>query len=162
MGTGLLYTSPGFRQKLDPVMVGAEMMRQGLNYLNHAWDPHPSAKCFEYSTAPIALAAALECCVRELPLRYGPEAICAEIHRLQDVFLAGLDRGRCRPVFGPEVLRTPILSLIVPGGADAVRRALLKNNVVCTERGGYLRVAPHFYNTDEEMERAARVLNAVA
>jgi selenocysteine lyase/cysteine desulfurase len=41
-----------------------------------------------------------------------------------------------------------------------VRRALLKQHVILTERGGYLRIAPHFYNTEEEMERAANLLNA--
>jgi selenocysteine lyase/cysteine desulfurase len=159
IGTGLLYTSKSFRSKLTPVMVGAESMRQGLDYLDHTWQPHDTAKCFEYSTTPISLAAALECCLRELPLRYGVEAIQAEILRLQDIFLGALDQGRCRPVFGPGGERTPILSLIVPEGADSIRRRLLKEKIICTDRGGYLRVAPHFYNTDEEMERAAGVLN---
>jgi selenocysteine lyase/cysteine desulfurase len=162
VGTGLMYTSKTFREKLGPVMVGAETMRQGTNYLNHAWDLHESAKRFEYSTTPISVAAALECSVRELPLHYGLEAISAEAYRLQDAFLSALDLRRFHPVFGPEIQRTPILSLIVPEGADKVRRYLLKNNVVCTERGGYLRVAPHFYNTEEEMERAAKLLNALA
>jgi len=160
VGTGILYTSEAFRHKLEPVLVGAETMRQGLHYLDHTWDPHASAKRFEYSTTPIALAAALECCVRELPLNYGVEAIRAEIYRLQDIFFAALDRRRVRPLFDPEMLRTPIVSLIVPGGAETMRRKLLKNNVICTERGGYLRVAPHFYNTDAEMERAAGLINA--
>jgi cysteine desulfurase / selenocysteine lyase len=158
IGSGLLYTSARFREKLGLVMVGAETMRQGLDYLNHDWAPHATAKCFEYSTSPIALAAALECCVRELPLRYGVEAIAAEIHRLQDVFLAALDRTRCRPVIAPEQGRSSIVSLIVPD-AKAMSRALLHENVICTERGGYLRIAPHFYNTEAEVERVVGILN---
>jgi cysteine desulfurase/selenocysteine lyase len=162
VGTGLMYTSKAFREKLDPVMVGAETMRQDTDYLNHAWDPHASAKRFEYSTTPISVAAALECSLRDLPLRYGLEAISTEIYRLQDVFLRALDLRRFRPVFGPEIRRTPIVSLIVSEGAEKARRALLKESVVCTERGGYLRIAPHFYNTDDELERAATLLNALA
>jgi len=159
IGSGLLHTSPKFRAKLELAMVGAESMRQGTDYLDHHWNPFASAKCFEYSTSPIALAAALECAVREIPLRYGVETIAREIFRLQDVFLAVLDRSRFRPVIEPSEQRTSILSLIVPGDANAVRRSLLKQNVITTERGGYLRVAPHFYNTDEEMERAALLMN---
>jgi cysteine desulfurase/selenocysteine lyase len=162
IGTGLMYTSENFRQKLAPVMVGAEMMQQETDYLNHDWNPHRSAKCFEYSTSPIGLAAALECCVRELPLRYTVEAIAAEIFRLQDVFLSVLDRNRFRPLFAPQEPRSSILSLIVPGDANTLRRALQKENVICTERGGYLRIAPHFYNTDEELERAAGLLNTMS
>jgi selenocysteine lyase/cysteine desulfurase len=71
IGCGLLHTSPAFRQKLDLTMVGAESMQQATDYLDHTWNPFTSAKQFEYSTSPITLAAALECCVRELPLRYG-------------------------------------------------------------------------------------------
>ena len=160
IGTGLLYTSARFRAKLDLVMVGAESMQQGTDYLDHGWKPFASAKCFEYSTSPIALAAALECCVRELPLRHGLEAIAAEIVRLQDVFLAALDRSRFRPLFEPAAARSSILSLVTRGDANGYRRALLKNGVICTERGGYLRIAPHFCSTDDEVERAARLLNA--
>lgn len=159
IGSGLLYTSSRFREKLDLTMVGAETMRQGTDYLDHTWNPHANAKCFEYSTSPIALAAALEVCIREVFLRYGMDAIEAEIYRLQDVFLSVLDRTRFRPALMPEVLRTPILSLNVPGDVNALRRALLKQHVITTERGGYLRIAPHFCNTDEEVERAAHMLN---
>lgn len=159
IGCGLLHTSPALRQKLELTMVGAESMQQGTDYLDHTWNPFASAKVFEYSTSPITLAAALECCVRELPLRYGVQAIAAEIARLQDIFLAALDRDRFRPVFAPGQQRSTIVSLIAPGDANIVRKALLRENVICTERGGYLRIAPHCYNTEEEMERAARLLN---
>ena len=162
IGTGLLYTSASFRKRLDLVMVGAEVMQQGTDYLDHGWKPHASSKCFEYSTSPISLAAALECCVRELPLHYTVEAIAAEIFRLQDVFLSVLDRKRVRPLFAPTERRSSIVSLVAPEDANKLRRALLKENVICTERGGYLRIAPHFCNTDDEVERAARLLNAMS
>jgi selenocysteine lyase/cysteine desulfurase len=141
-------------------MVGAETMRQGTDYLNHACDPHSSAKRFEYSTSPLALAAALECCLRELPLRYGVEAIATEVFRLQDVFLRALDRTYYRSVFAPPH-RTSIVSLVAPQDANVLRRELLKQNVIVTERGGYLRIAPHFYNTEEELERTAHLLNGI-
>ncbi len=161
MGTGLCYTSEQFRARLEPVLVGADTMRQGTDYLDHTWAPHASARQFEYSTVPITLAAALACCLRELPLRHGVEAIAAEIARLQDVFLAKLDRDRIRPVFAAGTPRSPIISLAVPDAAG-VARAMLRENIILTERGGYLRVAPHFYNTEDEVERAAGLLNELA
>jgi selenocysteine lyase/cysteine desulfurase len=160
IGTGLLYTSSALREKLDLVMVGADTMQQGADYLDHSWDPHSSAKIFEYSTVPLSLAAALECCIREMPLRYGLDAIWAEIIRLQDAFLARLGNSGVRPVFDHK-MRTPIVSLIPLRNAEATARALVKENVICTARGGYLRVAPHFHNTEAEVERAADVLNAL-
>jgi selenocysteine lyase/cysteine desulfurase len=159
IGCGLMYTSPAFRAKLELTMVGAESTQQGTDYLDHVWNPFASAKRFEYSTSPIALAAALECSLRETSLRYGIDAIASEIFRLQDVFLRALDRSRTRPTFEASETRTSIISLITPGDANQLRRALLKQGVITTERGGYLRVAPHFYNTEEEMERAATLIN---
>jgi selenocysteine lyase/cysteine desulfurase len=161
IGTGLLYVSEQFRQKLELTVVGAESMQQGTDYLDHAWNPFQSAKCFEYSTSPIALAAALECCVRELPLGHGVEAIRAEIFRLQDVFLAALDHKSFRPVFAEPEQRSTILALTAPQDVNIARRALLKERLICTERGGYLRIAPHFHNTDEELERTAQLLNQI-
>ena len=95
----------------------------------------------------------------ELHLHYGMDAIAAEIYRLQDVFLSELTHAfvRC----SRRRCWTPILSLLVPGDVNALRRALLKQHVICTERGGYLRIAPHFYNTDEEVERAAHLINTM-
>ena len=66
-----------------------------------------------------------------------------------------------RPAFDPQQHRSSIVSLIVPGDAKSFARALLKQKVNCTERGGYLRIAPHFCNTDDEVERAARLLNGM-
>ena len=163
IGTGLMYTSAQFRQKLDHVMVGTEVMKQGPDYLDHTWDPHDTAKRFEFSTSPIALAAALDTCIQEIPLRYGVENIQAEIQRLQTIFLELIDRKRFTPLLLPEVHRSGILALVCKDDPEAIaQEALKKGGVICTGRGGYLRFAPHFYTTDEEVERAAHCLNTAA
>src|SRR5690606_41035523 len=48
MGIAPFYTSPEMREKLALTVVGAETMVQGTNFLNHDWNPHPSASRFEY------------------------------------------------------------------------------------------------------------------
>ena len=50
--TGLMYTSPALRAKLDHTMAGAGLMKHRYDYLNHTWDPVDSAQRFEYSTLP--------------------------------------------------------------------------------------------------------------
>lgn len=47
--------------------------------------------------------------------------------------------------------RGGIVTLRFPGDAD-VARALIANDFVCSYRGG-LRIAPHFYNSDDEIDR---------
>ncbi|MGD2086414.1 MAG: aminotransferase class V-fold PLP-dependent enzyme [Candidatus Aminicenantes bacterium] len=161
VGTGLMYTSPGFRTRLRDVMTGAELMVQGTDYLNHSWHPHHTAKRFEYSTSPITLAAALEACITELALRYTPEKISAELFRLQDLLIDLLDRDQFTPLLFPGHPRSTILSLICKKHApEKIEEALINKNIVCTSRGGYLRVAPHFYNTEEEIQKAVSILNS--
>jgi selenocysteine lyase/cysteine desulfurase len=164
LGTGLLYTSETFRTKLKEVMVGAELMIQGTDFLNHSWHPHLTAKRFEYSTSPISLAAALDLCIKKLPLRYKPEKIQAELFRLQDLIVGLLDRERFTPLLFPGKHRSSILSVYCRRDKDdpeAIERALTEEGIVCSSRGGYLRFAPHFYNTDEEIQRAVSVLNSI-
>ena len=160
VGTGLLYTSEEFRRKLSHVMVGAEVMVQGTDYLDHSWEPHDSAKRFEYSTSPVSLAVALCACIRELPLRYGVESIQAEAFRLQGLILEGLDRERFTPLGLPEQHRSGILSFKCHADPDVVAKTMVTKGVVCSARGGYLRLAPHFCNTDEEVRRAVSLLNS--
>jgi cysteine desulfurase/selenocysteine lyase len=166
-GTGLMYTSGEFRNKLTDAVVGAESMIQGTDYLDHSWRPHHTAKRFEYSTSPFALAAALETCITELPLRYTPGSIGAELFRLQDLIAGLLDRDRFTPLIFPTPHRSTILSAICrqddPG---EIAKALVtkkegEKGIVCSSRGGYLRFAPHFYNTDEEIEEAVSRLNSI-
>ncbi len=162
LGTGLMYVSPKLREKLLPVLVGAEVRRGGEDYEATEWPIDETAKQFEYSTSPLALATALDRCIREVPLAQGVERIQAEIFRLQDVFLKALKSKPCHPIFDPEVNRSPILSLVYPGDASALSEELIRRKVYCTARGGYLRIAPHYYTDDAEIIKAAEILNAIA
>lgn len=161
VGTGLLYTSESFRAKLGHVMVGAEVMLQGTDYLNHTWQPHQSARRFEYSTSPVTLAAALQACIEEVPLHYGLENIRAEVFRLQDIMLENMDRNRFTPVLFPQENRSGILSIVCRDDPASIARGMEEKGVICSARGGYLRLAPHFYNNDEEMIKAMDLLSSI-
>lgn len=160
-GTGLMYTSPEFRDKLAHVMVGADLMRQGNDYLNHSWQPHRSARRFEYSTSPFTLAGALAASIDQVHLRYGPEQIQREVLRLQDMILDRLDRERFTPVVFSEPHRSGILAVASRTDTAQLVQKLEQQGIICTCRGGYLRLAPHFYTDEEEIERAVAVLNSI-
>lgn len=163
LGTGLMYTSPAFRATLEHVMVGAEVMQQGLDYLDHSWRPHSTAKRFEYSTASLSLAAALEACIAQVHLRYGIEAIRDELFRLQGLWLTRLDRRAYTSVEFPPAHRSGILALLCHRHSpERLVTRLREQGFICSARGGYLRVAPHFYITDEDMHRFVDTLNWLA
>ena len=43
--------------------------------------------------------------------------------------------------------------------ADERRAQILDAFRVCAVRSGFIRVAPHFYNTEEDMRKLARTMN---
>lgn len=160
IGTGLMYTSPEFRNRLEPVMIGAEAMEQGEDYLDHAWRLHRMARRFEYSTASLSLAAALEACIAEVQLRHGVEALRDEVFRLQDVFLERVDRRALTPMEFPARHRSGILAVLCHRQEpEKLVIQLRERGFICSARGGYLRVAPHFYLTDEDIHRFTDTLN---
>ncbi len=158
-GTGVFYTSEALREKLNTVLIGAETMQQGMDYLDHSWAPHSSAKRFEYSSSPVTLVAALATCLREVHGRYSSEAVFAEILRLQDHLLEKLDNPAVKPLRFPREHRSGILSLVC-ADMEACKEKLKASKIACAPRGGFLRVAPHFYNDEADLERLAAVLNA--
>jgi cysteine desulfurase / selenocysteine lyase len=160
IGSGLMYTSPALRDKLEHVVVGAETMKQGTDYLEHSWAPHETAKRFEYATASPALAAALEASISEIHLRYGVEAIRDEILRLQDLLIDRLDPALFVPVRHPTGNRSGVLCVVSRRRRpDELVDSLLGRGFVTSARGGYLRLAPHFFVTDEEIGRLAEAMN---
>ncbi len=158
MGIGVFYTSPAFREKLQPVQVGAETMVQEFDFMNLDWDPTPTARRFEFSTSPTYLVAALATCLREVHARYGAEDMFDEALRLQGLFLAKLDNPAFKLLQFEPVHRSGILSFYCED-LKGIRLRLAEHNIVCAPRSGILRVAPHFYNTEEDMERLAEVMN---
>lgn len=160
-GAGIFYTTPDLREKLRDTMAGGGMMKHRLDYLNHSWDPFESARRFEYSTLPWEHLVTLETVLDEVFLKYLMGPIAREVFRLQDRFLALLDTDRYEPLLFPREHRSGILAFRTAEDPKLVSRALAAHCMVTTTQGGYLRVAPHFYLTDEDIRRAAAAFNQV-
>jgi selenocysteine lyase/cysteine desulfurase len=161
VGSGVMYTSPEFREKLDVVLAGANMVAQGTDYLDHTWDLLEDGRRFEYSTVQLSYAAALGRSVSDLFCKYAPQDVRDEIFRLQDLFISRVDTKRYRPVLFPPEHRSGILAIVTDGDPAEIVASLAAGGICVSARGGYLRIAPHFYNDDDEMTRAADALNAL-
>ena len=161
-GAGLLYLAPEFRRKLRITMAGDAAMNHHLDYLNHTWDPRDDARRFEYSTLPWEHLVSIETVLEEVFLRYGIEEIAAEVFRLQDQLLNAIDTDRLRPLAFPALHRSGILSVQTETSAGHLVDQLRAEGIVATAQASYLRLAPHFYQTDEEMERVADALSRLA
>jgi selenocysteine lyase/cysteine desulfurase len=153
-GAGFMYVDPAVRAWLKPNFVGWRSDRnwRRVDNLHHGRPEFTeTAEKYEGGMIPFALLYAMEQSVN-MVLEVGPEAI-------EERALALADRVR-------EVIRdcggeaadgaTPI----VAGRFDAldvsaIARQLRSRRVLVSARHGHLRVSPHFYNNEGDVERFA-------
>lgn len=160
-GAGVMYTSENFRSKLRLTMGGPGMMKQGLNYLDHTWDPHTDGRMFEFSAAPWDHIAALETVISQVFLKNTMEDIRDEIFRLQDIFLGQINRDLVNYHLPPVEHRSGIITMKINTDPQRTMMKMYERGVVITGPTGVLRLAPHFYMRDDQLLMAADVLNEV-
>ena len=168
VGSGVMYVSPQLREKLAIAMVGVDTMQHGAraDYLNRDWSPVEEARRLEFSTQPVSLVAGLRAAIERGPLEYGNQAIADEMFAMQGRLLASIDSWNpFRLLKFPASHRSGIVSLTHDGtpaerkiALRKLQKSLLAAGVNVTVRGGYLRLAPHYPNTLEEIGQATEVL----
>ena len=162
-GTGVMYTSPEFRDKIEITMSGADHMKQDTDYLNHDWDPHTTGRKFEYSTVSYALLDGLSLGLENVFLPHTMEAIRDHNFEMQELALEHLDMAKYQPVVHLPQHRSGILALIPKvSTAKQISSALDLKKIIITPRDGYLRFAPHLCTTSEEVVAAVEALNSMA
>jgi selenocysteine lyase/cysteine desulfurase len=151
-GAGFMYVSPAFRKKLAPNIIGWRSHHDWRNVDRlHTGTPEfkDAAEKYEGGGLPFHLLYAMEASVNWM-LEIGPDAIERRV-----LGLAGSTRSMLLGL-GAQVEDTA--SQIVIAGfpkldASAAARALREQKVVIAARHGRLRVSPHFYNDEGDLER---------
>lgn len=158
-GVGYFYCDPEHLSRLEVTTVGATSVAFLLPYLEYNFTLRAGVSRFEYGTLPtqsiVGLGAALD-----LFLEAGMENVSARIKKLTDLLVEGLTQQgyRCHSPRG-ETEWSGIISFTHPkADAAALADRLWEKGIFAREREGYLRLAPHFYQTEEEMERVVEVL----
>ncbi|HEY4564966.1 MAG TPA: aminotransferase class V-fold PLP-dependent enzyme [Thermoanaerobaculia bacterium] len=153
-GIGLLYVSDRVVERLRPVRSGWRSVRDRLQWTDYDLTWSEGAGRFESGTLNVYGIAALGGSL-EILLEVGAAEIEARVLALTSLAARGLaDLGmavvssRCRG-------ETSSIVTAVPAGRTAgdLVRDLNGRDVVVAARAGRLRIAPHFYNTAEEIER---------
>lgn len=167
MGTGVLYTSEALREKLQLVVCGADNMIQSPEYLDHRFTPHHDARCFEYGPAPYSCLAALTQAIEDVQLSTSSEAIRDRLFALQQVAFETLDKSLFGVLQFDTTYRSGIYS-VYPLGGDHGRRALAISakaeslGAVITPRDGFLRIAPHYFVSEDDVAQGIECLNRAA
>jgi cysteine desulfurase/selenocysteine lyase len=161
-GTGFVYVRRALHEVVQAPDVGWACMTASADY---AWLTRydatflPDARRFEVVTlAYHDFGVAVEA-LEALRDAGGPAAIAAHLAALGDrvvAWAAGRDDVRLWTPADPA-RRAGVLAL-VPRDLDAAMRRLGAAGVVCVAREGAVRLAPHGYTTDDELDRALAAL----
>lgn len=165
VGTGVVYTSESFRSKLRITMAGPELMEQQEDYLDHRWQPLKDARMFEYSTPALAQVGGLAEALSLIAETHGIARVSEEAKRLRGLLREALEplaaRGALKPVRFDARNESGIMSFVTEQDPHKVASAAKARGLICSSRGGYLRLAPHYFNTEKEIEGAAGILTEV-
>jgi cysteine desulfurase / selenocysteine lyase len=159
-GAGFFYIAPHLRERLQPNVVGWRSHRDWRNVDNlHHGAPElvSSAEKYEGGWVSFALLCALEASL-DLILEIGPEVVEQRV-----LYLAEKTRGILREL-GATVAQCAsqiVAARFENRDVSALARALKEQRVLVSARRGHLRVSPHLYNNEQDLEVFERALGAL-
>ena len=159
VGFGFLYIRQERLDDLDLVMtgwIGVEDSRDFFRYDSPF--KHDATRYEEGSLAPVMLLGTNRSVKMFLDLDV--ENVARRVLDLTGYLIEGLERKGLE-VISPhesEEERSGVVSFVPEGDPAAVAAKLLENGIVVSQRGNFIRVSPHFYNTAEEIDRLLAVV----
>ncbi|MCX7620926.1 MAG: aminotransferase class V-fold PLP-dependent enzyme [Acidimicrobiales bacterium] len=167
LGIGALYVRGERRELLRPVEPGWASVahREEWDNLELVFDD--SARRFEGGSVNAITIAGFAASM-ELLLEVGVDRIWQHVDRLCSELAGGLvDAGASLLTERPDGVvfnegRSGIVTFAVDGAdPEDVCEALEQDGIVCSPRGGGIRLAPHGYNDQAEIERAVAAVAAI-
>jgi selenocysteine lyase/cysteine desulfurase len=158
-GLGYCYISRAVQDRFTPTNAGWKAGRVPVeSFFGPAMDLSPTASRFDNSISWVA-AIGNEAALSVFDA-YGPAAIYARNRELAAVLRASLSESGLKPVDLPPANRSTIVSVPL-GDADPapLLAALRERGVIAAARDGNLRLSLHFYNHEDDIERATRALS---
>ena len=150
-GAGFVYVSPELRSRLTPTIIGWRTDRnwRDVNSLNHGAPViSDSAEKYEGGMLPFPSLYAMGAVI-DMMLEVGPAAIEERV-----LSLAGDLRTILRDLGGDvNTDESQIVTACLPGrDPGELARRLTERRILVSARQGRLRVSPHFYNNEEDLE----------
>ena len=157
-GAGLLFIRAEHLDQLRPLLVGWNSVQQSHDFSRCDLDLRPAAARYEGGSANMVGIAALGASLQLLAsagLTSDASPLADRVVELTDVAIERL-RSIGALIRSPRVSghESGILAFELPGKSpSAVRRHCLEHGVVLSVRHGWLRISPHAYNNQHDIDR---------
>ncbi|MEO8647859.1 MAG: aminotransferase class V-fold PLP-dependent enzyme [Acidobacteriota bacterium] len=159
-GCGFLYLSDRARERVGPALVGWISVETPWDFADREQPFKPNTLAWESGTGCSALFYGLEQSLKLLT-DTGPDRI--------EKYLDELSGYLCELIAGKEFdivssrkpgERSAIVCIKHRGGmsSNEVAERLEREEIIVSPRGDRLRISPHFYNNNEDIERLANAL----
>ena len=164
-GAGLFYCRREHLELLRPTGLGWNSVKGFFDYTKINLELRPNAARFEGGSQNMvgfhALGASLDL-LADCGLAYDASAVADSVLQIAGHAIDRLDAFGAT-IFSPrdDPVRSGIVSFEVPGcDANDLRKACLAGGVALACRDGRLRISPHAYNNEEDIERLLQALSS--
>ena len=158
-GIAFLYVRRELAESMRPTVTGWFGRTNPFAFDPARLDWAAGARRFDGGTPPI-INAYIAHAGLDIIHEVGPLAIAAWLRLLSTRLIAGADE-RGLDLYGTRDVdrKAPTTALRVPGNSADVEQRLRQHGVIASARGNVIRLAPHFYSSIDDVDRA---LDAVA
>ena len=159
MGCGCLYISKDVDGLVHPEKVGWKSVVHEEEFFQIQFDLKPDARRFESGTMNVAGIYALGATL-ELLTEVGLEKAYAHVMALNDLLYEGLKERKVQiptPMGADE--RSGIMSFIPSADPKSLWEFLNKERIRISLRKNMIRLSPHFYNNEHDIDRFFKVLD---
>lgn len=163
-GIAFLYVRRDLIQELEPLVVGWFGTKDFFHFDREALRLRDDARRFETGTPTLPQAWTASGGL-EIILEVGVDRIRARNQELSRQIIARIDESEMELLSPREdERRGGLVRLRIPGGTSAAKKALhqlFAADVVLDQRGDALRISPHFFNTEDEIDRCFEELRTI-
>jgi len=160
-GIAFLYVRESLLDRLHPAVTGWFGREDPFSFAPRSLDWAPTAARFDTGTPPVInayIARAGMAVINEV----GPTRIQAWTQRLSQTLIeGGRERGFTLHGTTDPTKKAPSTAFICPGRAHEVERRLAQRGIIASARGPVIRLAPHFFNTEDDCLTALDALQEI-